>query len=390
MRTRFADLEVGRFRLPHGFEQEFLTPALVVHLEHVRANLDWMLRAMGGDPARWRPHVKTTKIPAIFAEVLRAGVRHFKAATTREVQELLLTVEGEGVEHVDVCLAYPLRSLALARLGDLARRFSAHALSVLVEDEVALQQVPRELGVFLDLNPGMNRTGIPLDDGARLARLAERAGGRLRGLHFYDGHLHEGDHAERQVRAFEGYDRLLEVVGELSLGERPLELTTSGTPAFLHALAYPGFRAPDTEGAGPVHRVSPGTVVYHDLRSEQENERLELTPAALVVAQFVSHPAPGIATCNAGSKSLAAEAGDPAAFVLGRANWIARTPSEEHLPIDVSGGPLPERGELLQLVPRHVCPTINLAEEAVLLQGGEVHSVVNVSARAHELRATAR
>ncbi|MFT5050141.1 MAG: D-serine deaminase-like pyridoxal phosphate-dependent protein [Chlamydiales bacterium] len=379
----FDSLDPGLYALPEDFQRRFLTPALVIDLDRVRANLAWMKASMGGDLGRWRPHVKTTKIPAIFAEIAAAGVRHFKAATTRETSELLASLRAQRVESPDVCLAYPLRGAALTRLGQLATAYPQARISVLVEDEQALAQVPEQVGVFIDVNPGMNRTGIPSDDRDRMARLAEVSGQRLRGLHFYDGHLHSGTEAQRRRRAWVGYDLLLELLAHLGLADRSLEIITSGTPTFLHALAYPGF-----DGLGSTqHRISPGTVVYHDLRSHEENPGLDLTPAALVVAQIISHPTGKLATCDAGSKSIAAEAGDPCAAVLGRPEWVPQTPSEEHLPLRIEHGALPARGTLVQLIPRHVCPTVNLAEEAVLIEAGQVREVVPVSARAHELRA---
>jgi D-serine deaminase-like pyridoxal phosphate-dependent protein len=99
----------------------------------------------------------------------------------------------------------------------------------------------------------------------------------------------------------------------------------------------------------------------------------------------VSHPRDDVATCDAGSKSIAADAGDPCALVLGRPELVARTPSEEHLPLSVRSGPLPARGTELLLVPRHVCPTVNLAEQALLVEDGEVREIAPVSARAHDL-----
>ena len=69
----------------------------------------------------------------------------------------------------------------------------------------------------------------------------------------------------------------------------------------------------------------------------------------------------------------------------GRDGLVAETPSEEHLPLRVVSGPRPPRGEILELFPRHVCPTVNLAEEALLLDGGELVGRVPVSARAHDL-----
>ena len=71
--------------------------------------------------------------------------------------------------------------------------------------------------------------------------------------------------------------------------------------------------------------------------------------------------------------------------MIGHPGYAALAPSEEHLPLRVTSGSLPPRGTLLHLVPRHVCPTVNLAEEAILVEDRRVHSIVPVSARAHEL-----
>jgi D-serine deaminase-like pyridoxal phosphate-dependent protein len=133
-----------------------------------------------------------------------------------------------------------------------------------------------------------------------------------------------------------------------------------------------------------VHRISPGTVVFHDGRSQFDNPEVELQPAALVLSRVVSHPAADIVTCDAGSKSVAAEAGDPCAFVLGNDALGALQPSEEHLPLRCSAA-LPPRGTHLLLVPRHVCPTVNLAEQCVLMDGDSPPRIVPVVARAHEL-----
>ena len=55
------------------------------------------------------------------------------------------------------------------------------------------------------------------------------------------------------------------------------------------------------------------------------------------------------------------------------------------LPFTVLEGPRPARGTPLLLVPAHVCPTVNLAEQAVLIEHGEIQQVVDVTARAHDL-----
>ncbi len=377
----FAGLDPASYALPSELAERALSPALVVHLHAVRHNIARSIALCGGDAGRWRPHVKTIKIPAVMRELARAGVRHFKCATTREAAVLLDALEEEGVADGDLLLAYPLVGPALKRLGALAARHPRARVSVLCDVPEAVRDVPPGVGVFVDVNPGMDRTGAPLEDGERLRATARAAGERLRGLHFYDGHLHQSDCGERALAVHAGYDRLLELASALErAGCACEELITAGTPAFADALAYAGFSA-----STPVHRASPGTVVFHDARSEELCPELGLLPAALVLTRVVSHPAADLATCDAGSKSLAAEAGEPCALVLGRPDLEAQKPSEEHLPLRGVPGALPARGELLQLVPRHVCPTVNLAEQAVLVEHGKLVGVVPVSARAHEL-----
>ena len=68
---------------------EFQTPCLLIDLACVRHNLASMTRYLEGDLGRWRPHVKTCKVPEVLDLLLQAGVRHFKCATTREADVLL-------------------------------------------------------------------------------------------------------------------------------------------------------------------------------------------------------------------------------------------------------------------------------------------------------------
>lgn len=381
----FEALDPAGYRLPPELLARVQTPALVVHLERVRANLARVLELCGGDPLRWRAHVKSTKIPRVLAELARAGLRRFKCATTRELAVLLETLEREGVRDGDVLLAYPLVGPGLSRMAELAARHRQARVSVLCDVPEAVAEVPAGVGVFVDINSGLDRTGIPLERSEVVRATLRAAGARLRGVHFYDGHLHQADPAERRRAAHAGYARLAEALEVLERdAPRVPEVVSAGTPALLDALAFVGLSR-----AGRAHTVSPGTVVYHDLRSEEETPSLGLAPAALVLARVVSHPSAGRATCDAGSKSLAAEAGDPCAVVLGRPELAAGRPSEEHLPLDLPldwpPGRLPPRGEVLQLVPRHVCPTVNLAEQALIVERGALLEVAPVSARAHEL-----
>ncbi len=370
-------LDPASYQLPREVTATLFSPALCVHLDRVRRNVARVLELCGGDPDRWRPHVKTTKIPRVWRELRAAGVEQFKCATIREARLLAETLEGSG----DVLLAYPAAGPAPAALGKLAERFPMVRFSILSEDPDHVRRVPESVTVFVDVDPGYHRTGLPLTARDAVLAVAEAAGERFRGVHHYEGHLTQVDYDERRRDAFTGYEELLGLLE--ALRERGLpagELVTSGTPGFRCALEYAPFAAfEDTQ-----HRVSPGTVVFHDGRSEEENPGLGLEPAAVLFTRVVSAPTGTSVTCDAGSKAIAAEAGTPCARVIGRPGLIARVPSEEHLPLTVSAGPPPARGTELYLVPRHVCPTVNLAEEVVLVDGGAVIGTAAVAARAHD------
>ncbi len=368
------------YALPPALLERLLSPALIIYMDKVKANIQQLLKTAG--PDRLRPHIKTAKLELVFRALIDAGIRRFKCATTKEASVLLPALaELPPKEGADLLVAYPHVGPALMRLAQLAKAHPSVRVSVLCESAEVLPRIPEQLGVVVDINPGMNRTGVPLAQPQTITALCQLAGARLKGLHFYEGHICTGSTEERQAQCFALYDQLVALHENLyAQGLKIGELITSGTPGFSHALAHRGLATlRETE-----HRVSPGTVVYFDQRSS-ELEELNFVPAALVLSRVVSHPQKDMLTCDAGSKALAAEAGDPCAVVLGHPELRALRPSEEHLPMQgASQAPLPERGAPLLLIPRHVCPTVNLAEEAIVIAGSQWASAP-VSARAHEL-----
>ena len=388
--ARLARLAVDDYALQPALMDRLMTPALVVYEDKVQRNLARMLEYMGGDPNRWRCHLKTTKIPEVYAMLVAAGLRTFKCATVREAQCMLEVLAAASVKGADLLIAYPMQGPALRRADSLARRFADTRVSVLSEDPQHVQAIPDTLGVFVDVNPGMHRTGIGVDDIDRIHAVAKAAGQRFSGVHFYDGHIHNATADDRRAAAHALYKVLLERVGQLrERGITVSEVITSGTPTFRYALDFDGFAggaiAADGGQAPVTHRVSPGTVVFHDYQYDEQLDDLDLQPAALVLARVVSHPREGVVTCDAGSKSVAAECGNPVAFAVGHPQLIGMSPSEEHLPMSVGAGAPAALGSVLHLVPRHVCPTVNLAEKALLVRSDGSFEVVEVRGRAHEL-----
>jgi D-serine deaminase-like pyridoxal phosphate-dependent protein len=259
-------------------------------------------------------------------------------------------------------------------------------VSVLAEsDEQVRQWRGSRVGIFLDINPGMNRTGIDQTEREKVvsvARTVAGAGLQFRGLHYYDAQYGSVPENERGRETHRGYDRLLEIVSELERsGISVAEVITAGTPTFPCSLSYEGFR-----GGNFVHRVSPGTIVYCDATSLQQlPSEYGYHAAALVVTRVVSRPHSGMVTCDAGHKAVSADAGVPTCVVLGHPELTPLSPSEEHLPMAVAkGAASPQIGDVLYLVPRHVCPTVNNFDCALLVRHGKIEAGEKVSARGRE------
>jgi len=360
--------------------EDVLTPALVVYPEIVSSNIQRTLDLLDGNADRWRVHIKTAKLGYTLRMLVERGVCNFKCATTLEL--LVACRNGAG----DVLFAYPAVGANARRVREIAEQFPEVRISVLTENvEQIGQWRGSRVGVFLDINPGMDRTGIEQSQSSKIAELRRTIVGlglEFRGLHYYDGQYGSLDEGERTAAAHTGYDRLMKVVSEIERGGMTVpEVITAGTPTFACSLSYKGFPK-----AGFIHRVSPGTVVYCDATTlAQLPKEYGYLPAVLVLTRVVSRPRAGIVTCDAGHKAVSADAGVPTCVVIGHSELTPLSPSEEHLPMALQGGAGgPQVGEALHLLPRHVCPTVNNFDCALLVRDGKVQSEEAVSARGHE------
>lgn len=362
---------------PHS--GRLLTPALLIDLEAAEHNARAMAARAGN---RWRPHVKTLKQAALVRVLLEAGVRSFKCATLPELALVLATIaEAPPQGACDVLLAFPASRPALREALRLAATHPAIEVQLLADSPEHLAELDEGVAaagarapVLLDVDTGMRRTGrLAQEWAAALPRLSGLGAVEVAGLHGYEGHLTWA----RREEAIVGYDALCALAS--ALPRPPRLVVTSGSHTYAHALAHAGL------SGGPwTHQVSPGTIVLDDLRTREATEDLGLRQAAFVVSRVVSAPGPGRVTLDAGSKALAPDRPPPNCAVLG---WPGLEPlgaSEEHLPVRVTSGPAPAVGQLLFLVPAHVCTTVNLHARALLLREGKVRDAP-VDAAGHRL-----
>src|SRR6267154_2103830 len=138
---------------------EYDTPALLLYPSRIIKNISRLVEKV--DTRHLRPHVKTNKIAEVSSLMMDAGIRKFKAATIAEAEMLAM------IKAPDVLLAYPPTTQKVKRLIRLIQKYPDTIFSCLVDqlDEATIisdlfAAAGLEAEVFIDLNAGMNRTGI--------------------------------------------------------------------------------------------------------------------------------------------------------------------------------------------------------------------------------------
>jgi D-serine deaminase-like pyridoxal phosphate-dependent protein len=355
-----------------------LTPFLIVYLELVDANIAATIKLAGGDPQRLRPHVKTAKLLKVIRRYVESEINHCKCATTLE-----FAVACEAGMR-DVVVAYPMVGANAHRVQDLSTCYPDVTVSVLVDHPKQIQEWNPSIGIFIDVNPGMDRTGISPQNISQVVQMAHAiadSGRSFRGLHYYDGHLGSLGYEERREKALDGYQQLAHLAETVrDAGFAVGEVITSGSSVFPFASAYSPLLTGDF-----TLRVSPGAAIYGDLTVQQQLPQFGFLPAALVATRVVSHPRSDLMTCDAGVKAVAVFAGLPNCAALGRPELIPQRMSEEHLTLQApEGTALPEIGEILYLVPRHAGLTVNNFTDALVVSLDGSVVLERVTARGHE------
>ena len=117
---RLARIALRDYELDAALCARVMSPALVVYEDKVRHNVARMIDLAGGDPSRWRAHLKTTKIPEVWAMLVDAGLRAFKCATVREARCMLEVLAARGIEGADLPIEINTTGSLTINAGSLA------------------------------------------------------------------------------------------------------------------------------------------------------------------------------------------------------------------------------------------------------------------------------
>ena len=349
------------------------TPVLVVYPERVKHNIR-VLKTMVDDVSRLRPHAKTHKSPDASRLLLQAGISKFKCATIAEAEMLAIC------SAPDVLLAYQPIGPKLDRFVKLILTYPKTKFSCLIDNLKAADEISAlaekskiKIDVYIDLNLGQNRTGISPDDTALKLYIESKnlSGINLRGLHAYDGHIHDAEFEIRKKRSNDCFDLVLKLNTEITNSgfEEPI-IIAGGSPTFpIHA------ERKDVE-------CSPGTFIYWDRGYQTTLVEQDFLPAVLVIARIISLPDDSKICLDLGHKSISAENNiDKRVYFINAPALQFIGHSEEHLVAEVGDSHNFKIGDVLYGMPYHVCPTVALYERAISVENNQISGEWKNSAR---------
>jgi D-serine deaminase-like pyridoxal phosphate-dependent protein len=357
--------ETGIETLKQRVAREFGTPAMVIDLDVVEANIARMQTLCDTRGVGNRPHIKTHKSPVLAAMQVAAGARGITCQKLGEAE----VMAAAGLD--DILISYNI--LGEHKLGRLGRLLAETNVTVAADNPVTVEGLPeagriagRPLPVVVECDTGRRRAGVETPGEAiDLARQITASPN----LSFAGLMLYPPEDGWPATQIF--LDTAL--MGLRALGLEAGIISTGGTPNTPHIGELSGA----TE-----HRA--GTYVFND-RMQMKAGVASLDDCALTVySTVVSRAAPERGILDAGSKTLTSDTGglDGHGLILEHPQARIAKFAEEHGFLDLSAcNERPQVGDVVRIVPNHVCVVVNMVDRLVAVRGGEIVGEIPVAAR---------
>ncbi len=344
------------FRLPGGLD----TPRVVVDLARVEANIARLQDEMDRRGIAVRPHAKTHKSIAVARLQLAAGARGITVGTLGEAE--VFTAAGIG----DVFLAYPLWAAGPKADRLRAVHDAAPGLRVGVDSAAGAERLAaaiaggqRRLAVLIEVDPGNHRTGLAgPEDVVTVARAARAAGLEVVGIFSHGGHGYRIGAA-----AGAGHDEIRALdAAAAALRDGGIEIATisaGSTPTMLSA------------AAGAVTEMRAGTYAYGD-RQQWTLGAIPADGCAVAVAATVVSVHADRVVLDAGAKALTKDRADwltGFGAIVGYPGLVIERVNDYHGVVGAPAGQArPALGDVVAVIPNHVCPVVDLVDAAVALR----------------------
>ena len=351
---------------------EIITPSLVVFPKRILHNIKLMIEIAGGTESL-RPHIETHKMSEIIKMQIDNGINKFKCATITEAE--LLAKSGAK----DILLAIQPTGKNISRFISLIKIYPESIFSTIVDNEYSLNEINNRaieekisVSIWLDINNGMNRTGVePNNEACSIfQKIASASNLNAKGLHVYDGHIRESDYSKRKQVCDNAFSHVLALKKNIEKkGILIDKIVAGGTPTFpIHA------KRENVE-------VSPGTSLLWDDRYGTAFEDLKFIHSAVLIGSIISKPSKDLICINLGHKSVASEMDFPRLSFLNLKNTEQIGHSEEHIVVKCNESDKYPVGMICYSIPSHICPTVPKFSKVLTVDEGEVIGEWKVSAR---------
>ena len=355
------------------------TPALLIDLAVLDANIARLMATARKAGSRLRPHVKTHRMEEVAARLRQAGAEGICCAKVGEAEAFA----DSGFD--DIFIANQVVGASrLIRLVELAAR-TRLAVGVDHAEHVRALGAPfassdATIDVAIEIDTGQCRTGVATAEAAvALAQQTLRTDGlNLRGIYTHEGHDYQAaDPAGVHTAAEESQQLMTSIAAAIQAATgAACEVSMGSSPSFLLESFY-----------APIDELRPGTAVFNDASHAHLLGHTDWC-AATVLATVVNLPAPDRVVIDAGAKALTSDRRGPGVLfnsghgmVVGHPEAVITSVSDEHGVIAAPDASAFAIGQTLRVIPNHICPCVNLYDHAFAAREGIVEAVWHVTAR---------
>jgi D-serine deaminase-like pyridoxal phosphate-dependent protein len=353
------------------------TPALLIDVDVMKRNVCRLSAYCRQHALQLRPHTKTHKIPELSHLQIAHGANGITVAKLGEAEVMV----DAGLD--DILIAYPLLGeKKLSRLAALAERARITVALDSREAACGISQTARRAGVSIgvraEFDTGFGRCGLPIDPSSidTVLNIKDLPGLEWRGLLVYPGHIMHTA-SEREALIELENKRLTKLLDLIDAAGIDRSIVSGGnTPAAYESHRFVG-----------ATEIRPGTYIFNDNNTVSAEAATYSDCALTVLTRVVSCSVSGKAIVDAGSKTLSADpllSGSRKGFghVVGYHDITVEELSEEHGHMRFSSSERqPRLGELLRIVPNHVCTCINLHGQVYGIHDEQVVEEWRVSGR---------
>ncbi|MBW2618380.1 MAG: DSD1 family PLP-dependent enzyme, partial [Deltaproteobacteria bacterium] len=349
-------------------KSELDTPALLLDMDALEANIGRMADWFADKKCDLRPHTKTHKLPLIAHKQIEAGAI---GVTCSRVSEAKVFFE-HGIK--DILIAYEI--VGEQKIRRLVNLTKYGRLIVAIDDLENARQISDAAGaagarvdVVVDVDVGLNRCAIkPGQPALDLVQGIDRLPNiNFRGLMGYEGGLFIKDEADKIRQCEQANRELVETKELIEKNGFPVEIVSAGgSNTYYLTGIYPG-----------ITDVEVGSYVTMDLNNRDHG--LDFEQAVTILATVISRPESDRVIVDAGRYSLSLDFGPPACLDKGL-NFSAL--HEHHGLWTITDSQRPWRvGDKVEFVPSHGCTTIPRHDHYLLLRQDRVESVIEIAAR---------